>query len=61
MKQRINDRLKKLSYCNNPINVFNPASETEINDAYSLIKEKIDKTFDPKKTTWEDIRKKNLN
>ena len=59
VKQKLNQRFQTLRYCNNPVEVFDPASEEEINDAYLLIKERIDSTFDPNKKSWQDIHKNN--
>ena len=39
--------------------MFEPANDIDMKDAFTLIKEKIDKTFDHKKTTWQEIYKNN--
>ena len=59
VKQVIGDRLSNISYDDKALLVTSGALDQSIVDAFEFLKQKVDPTLNPQKTTWADLRKDN--
>ena len=58
VKEKLKRRMEKISYCNQAVNVFDPATEFELTDAFSFMNEKFQTSFSINNCTWKDLEKK---
>jgi hypothetical protein len=57
--QMIASRITQVQYTRQNVQMFLPASDESLSDAYNFLKEKVDPNLDPNFSTWKDVRENN--
>jgi hypothetical protein len=58
-RRAIENLLSQSVYTQHAVQMFDPASDSAVVEAFTYLREKLDPTIDPTITTWAGVRKKN--